>query len=147
MTASWNETSLPKLLSNYSLENIYNVDQFGLFFHCLPNKSLQLKWEKSSGGKQQEENRKIRITSLASANAAAEKLSMFVIGKAKNPRCFKIIQTLPWRYRSQKKLDGQCISWRVNERSKCRIQSQRKKNCFKGTLVQVSKFSCTSVFL
>ena len=26
ITASWNETSLPTLLSNYSLESIYNAD-------------------------------------------------------------------------------------------------------------------------
>ena len=70
-----------------------------LFLQCLLNKSFQLKSEKYSGGK----HSKIRITGLAAANAAGEKLPIFVIGKAKNPRCFKIIQTLARRYRSQKK--------------------------------------------
>ena len=51
MTASWNETSLPTLLSNFSLESICNADEFGLFFQCLPNKSIHIKSEKCSGGK------------------------------------------------------------------------------------------------
>ena len=58
-----------------------------------------MKSEKCSGGKQS----KIGITGLAAPNAAGEKLPMFVIGIAKNPRCFKNLQTLPCRYRSQKK--------------------------------------------
>ena len=43
MVAGWNETTLPTLLSNYGLENIYNADEFRLFYHCLPDKSYQLK--------------------------------------------------------------------------------------------------------
>ena len=99
MVAGWNETTLPTLLSNYGLENIYNADEFGLFYQCLPDKSYQLKTEKCSGGK----HSKIRITGLAAANAVGNKLPMFVIGKAKNPRCFKNIKKLPCRYRSQRK--------------------------------------------
>ena len=99
MFASWNETTLPTLLSNYGLKDIYNADEFGLFYQCLPDKSYQLKSEKCSGGK----HSKIRITGLAAANAVGDKLPMFVIGKARNPRCFKNVKKLPCRYRAQKK--------------------------------------------
>ena len=99
MISGWNETTLPTLLSNYGLENIYNTNKFELFYQCLPYKSYQLKTEKCSGGK----HSKIRITGLAAANAVGNKLPMFVIGKAKNPRCFKNIKKLPCRYRSQRK--------------------------------------------
>ena len=99
MVDGWWETSLPTLLSNYKLKDIYNADEFGLFYQCLPNKTYQLKSEKCSGGKLS----KIRITGLAAANAVGEKLPMFVIGKAKNPRCFKNIKFLPCRYRNQQK--------------------------------------------
>ena len=58
MVAAWNETTLPTLLTNYSLENIYNADEFGLFFQHLRDKSYRLKSEKCSGGKYQ----KRRIT-------------------------------------------------------------------------------------
>ena len=40
MVASWFETTLPTLLSNYQLEDIFNADEFGLFYQCLPNKTL-----------------------------------------------------------------------------------------------------------
>ena len=40
---------------------------------------------------------------MAAANAVGNKLPTFVIGKAKNPRCFKNIKKLPCRYRSQRK--------------------------------------------
>ena len=99
MVVEWNETTLPTLLSNYGLENIYNGDELGLFYQCLPYKSYQLKTEKCSGGK----HSKIRITGLAAANAVGNKLPRFVIGKTKNPRCFKNIKKLPCRYRSQRK--------------------------------------------
>ena len=69
MVAGWNETTLLTLLSNYDLENIYNADEFGLFYQCLPDKSYQLKTEKCSGGK----HSKIRITGLAAANVVGNK--------------------------------------------------------------------------
>ena len=76
MVAWRNKTTLPTLLSNYSLENIYNADEFGLFYQCLPDKSYQLKTEKCSGGK----HSNTRITGLAAASAVDNKLPMFVIG-------------------------------------------------------------------
>ena len=104
MVNSWSETSLPTLLSNYELKTIYNADEFGLFFQCLPNKTYQVKSEKCSGGKLSE----IRFTDMAAANAVGEKLPLFVIGKAKKPRCFKNVKFLPCRNRSQRKswMDG-----------------------------------------
>ena len=87
MVAGWNETTPPTLLSNYGLENIYNADEFGLFYQYLPDQSYQLKTEKCSSGK----HSKISITGLTAASAIGNKLPMFVNGKAKNPRCFKSI--------------------------------------------------------
>ena len=95
MTASWFETRLPTILSNYELPDIYNADEFGLFFQVLPSKSLHLKDETSIGGKFS----KVRLTGLAAANANGEKLPMFIIGKSKSPRCFKNLKQLPCRYR------------------------------------------------
>ena len=67
---------------------------FGLFYQRVPNKS-----ETCSGGKLS----KVRITGMASGNAAGDKLPMFAIGKARKPRCFKKVKFLPCRYRHQKK--------------------------------------------
>ena len=76
MTASWEQTTLPTVLSNYNLADIYNADEFGLFYQALPEKSLHLKSEECVGGK----HSTIRLTGMAAANALSEKLPMFVIG-------------------------------------------------------------------
>ena len=43
MTASWAQTHLPTILSRYDLRDIYNADEFGLFYQQLPTKSFHLK--------------------------------------------------------------------------------------------------------
>ena len=91
MVAPWNETALPKLLSKYDLKDIFNADEFGLFYQCLPNKTYHFKGQKCSGGK----NRKVRFTGMAAGNASGKKLPMFAIGKSKTPRCFKHIKIYP----------------------------------------------------
>ena len=40
---------------------------------------------------------------MATANATGDKITMFVIGKSKSPRCFKGIKHLPCKYRNQNK--------------------------------------------
>ena len=72
----WKETSFPTLLSNYELKDIYNADEFGLFYQIHPEKSLHLKKEQCIGGKQC----KVRITGMAASNALRNKIPMFVIG-------------------------------------------------------------------
>ena len=99
MTVSGNEATFPILLSNYKLEAIFNADEFGLFYQCLPSKSYHLSGGKYSGGK----NSKVRLTGMANASATGEKLEMFAIGKSKKPRCFKYVKQLPCRYRAHKK--------------------------------------------
>ena len=79
MTVPWKETTLPTILSRYNPRDIYNADEFGLFYKAFPAKSMHLKGKKCSGGK----NSKIRPTGLAAANMSGEKLPMFVIGKSK----------------------------------------------------------------
>ena len=99
MTASWFETRLPTILSNYELPDIYNADEFGLFFPALPSKSLHLKDEKCIG----EKFSKVRLTGLAATNANGEKLLMFIIGKSNSRRYLKNLKQLPCCYRGQKK--------------------------------------------
>ena len=89
MIALWRETSLPTLLSQYKLEDINNAGEFGLFYQCLPNKTFLLK------------HSKIRLIGVAAANAVGDKLPMFVMGKSKNPWCFKNVKSFPCQYWSQ----------------------------------------------
>ena len=83
MFKSWKETSLPTLLSNYGLKDIYNADESGLFCKCTT--TCQLKSEKCSGGKLS----KVHITSTAVINAVGVTIPILVIEKAQKPRCFK----------------------------------------------------------
>ena len=97
--------------------NIFNADEFGLFYQALLKKTLNLKGEKCSGGK----SSKIRLTGLAAANMIGEKLPMFVIGKSQKPRCFKHIKSLPCRSRAQKK------SWMNSELFEEWVREQDQK--------------------
>ena len=95
------------------MKDIYNVDEFRLFYQALPDKSLHYKDERCSGGK----HSKVRLTGLAAGNATGEKLPLFVIRKSAKPRCFSGVKSLPCRYRSQKKswMDGDLFTKWVKE--------------------------------
>ena len=99
MVAPWEQTTLPTILSKYDLNQIYNADEFALFYCAQPNKSLNLKNENCVGGK----HSKLRLTGLTAANTVGEKLPLFIICKSKKSQCFKHIKHLPSRYHSQKK--------------------------------------------
>ena len=64
---SWSETNLTTILSKYKLRDIYNADEFGLFYQVLPNKFLNHKVERCSGG-----HSKAKLTGLAAGNATGE---------------------------------------------------------------------------
>jgi hypothetical protein len=86
-TDAWKAKNIPELMQKYDLSQIYNADETGLFFRCLPAKTLAC-----SGGKKS----KKRLSVLLGANAdGSDKLLVFVIGKSKNPRCFKNVKQLP----------------------------------------------------
>ena len=94
------EATLPTSLFNYKLEDIFNADEFGFLYQCLPSKIYHLSGEKFSGRK----NSKVRLTGMVAAIATGEKLEMFVIDKSKKPRCFKNVKQLSCRHRAQKKV-------------------------------------------
>ena len=124
MVARWNKTTLPTLLSKYDLKYIFNADEFGLFYQCLPNKTYHFKGQKCSEGK----NSKVRLTGMAAGNAVGENLPMFVIGKSKTPCCFKHIKNLPCKYKSQKKscMDSQIFEEWVRKLDRTFRMERRK---------------------
>ena len=123
MVDGWWETSLLTLSSNYELKDTYSAEEFGLFYKCLPDKTCQLKSEKCSG-----KFSKVRITDLAVANTVGDKLPMFVIRKAKKPRCLKNVKFLPRCYRNQWKswMDGVLFEEYVRKTDK-KFVSEGKK--------------------
>lgn len=82
----WCSSRLPQLLDQYSLENIFNADETDLFYRATPDGSLTYKHHNLVGSKKSMD----RVTVLCCCNATgSEKRPLLVIGKSKNPRCFK----------------------------------------------------------
>lgn len=82
------ETGIEKarrVISNYSPHNVFNMDETGLFYQMLPDRSLTTS-EFVKGTKKIKD----RISLALCANAdGSEKSRLLVIGKSKRPRCFK----------------------------------------------------------
>lgn len=91
---------LRKLLSRFTPDRIYNIDETGLFYRMPPNQTLSTK--PILGQKKD----KTRITILLGVNATGtDKLMPWVIGNAKRPRPLSRVnlERLPVRYRSNPK--------------------------------------------
>ncbi|XP_066274905.1 tigger transposable element-derived protein 4-like [Branchiostoma lanceolatum] len=92
---------LAQITRGYAPEDLYNMDETGLFFRATTTKTLCVKGEQCSGGKQSKE----RVTVMLCSNMAGDKEKPLLIGKSTNPRCFKNIKksSLPVTYDNNKK--------------------------------------------
>jgi hypothetical protein len=80
---------LPTIIGEYNSMNIFNCDETGLYFRALPDKTLCAKGQGSKGVKAAKD----RVTVMLACSATGEKLPPLVIGKPKNPRYFKSINS------------------------------------------------------
>jgi len=88
--------------NHYTLNQIFNCDETGLYYKMLPEKTLVSSFEKAADGRKKQ---KERVTINACSNVLGTiKLPLLLIGKYKNPRCFKSINKdiLPVKYTNQK---------------------------------------------
>lgn len=91
---------LPNLTKGYKPKDVFNADETGLFFNLLPDKSYVVKGDSCHGGKMS----KLRLTVLLCCNSdGSEKLTPLVVGKSRNPRCFKNVRSFPTKYEANKK--------------------------------------------
>ncbi|KAL4149571.1 hypothetical protein QTP88_003497 [Uroleucon formosanum] len=72
--------------------------QTGLYFRALPEHTYVLQNDKAKGTKFCKE----RITILYCASMTGEKKKLLVVGKSKQPRCFKGVKALPVDYTANK---------------------------------------------
>ncbi|GFW67162.1 tigger transposable element-derived protein 6 [Trichonephila clavipes] len=94
------QNSLSDLIKEYEPHNIFNTDETGLFFKCLPEKTFTFKKEKYYGGK----HSKVRLTILLAVNMdGSVMITPLVIRKSAKLRCFKGINSFHTKYRSNKK--------------------------------------------
>ena len=104
------KVELAELISAYEPENVFNIDETGLFYNAMPTTTLSTHGD-VHGGKASKD----RVTILLGANiTGTEKLKPVLIAKSANPRCLKNIdrEQLPVWYYSQKSswMDGTIFS-------------------------------------
>ena len=115
---------LSKIIEDYPLENVYNMDESGLFYSMLPNKTISHRPEKGH------KKIKNRITTIHCTNAdGSDKRTLEVIGKSRSPRCFKNFRPeLYVKYRYNKKA-WMTISdfedWLNSFNSKMKLQNRK----------------------
>lgn len=88
---------LPLLIKEYSPKDIFNADEAALYLETMPDRTLHFRGVGCKGTK----TRKDRVTMMVCANMdGSEKKQLLIIGKSKNPRCFKNlnINNLPVNY-------------------------------------------------
>ena len=93
MVAPWNKTILPTLLSNYKLENIFNADEFGLFFQCGSTKTSHMSGEKILWKEKQHG----LADRYGSCKHSWGKMAMVLIAKSIKPRCSNNLKQLPFQ--------------------------------------------------
>ena len=96
----WKER-LPDLISGYKPDDIYNMDETGLFYRALPDRTLAIKGQECIGGKKAKD----RITLALCVSMTGEFERPLVIGRAAKPRCFKhlCLDKLPVTWKFNKK--------------------------------------------
>lgn len=87
---------------NYEIDNIFNVDETGIFFRLLPkNTYLSTSENRKTARGTKSMKAKDRVSAYMCTNATGTgKVPMSIIGKSKNPRCFRI-GPCPIKYFSQ----------------------------------------------
>ncbi|GFO33973.1 tigger transposable element-derived protein [Plakobranchus ocellatus] len=108
---TWRGSALQQLLKNYNADDIFKADETGVFYKCLPDKTLDFKGNVCTGGKKSKD----RLTVLVAANMSeSQKLPLLFIGKSAKPRSFNNTKKLPVEYAANKKAWMTCdtfISW------------------------------------
>jgi hypothetical protein len=78
---------LPGLIEGYAAEDIYNADETGLFFKCLPDKTYGFSNDKCHGGNNSKDRLTVMVCCYMTDN---DKVELLVIGKIQKSRCFEV---------------------------------------------------------
>ncbi|UYV80404.1 TIGD4 [Cordylochernes scorpioides] len=94
-------TKFEEIKNEYKDEDIFNIDETGVFYNLLPDRSLDFYGTKCHGTSKSKE----RLMVVLCCNATGSEISkLWIIGKYKNPRCLNKINRLilPFDYTHQK---------------------------------------------
>ncbi|XP_051784749.1 tigger transposable element-derived protein 4-like [Erpetoichthys calabaricus] len=102
----WIVEVLPDIIKEYDEHDIFNADETGLYWRAIPEGTLTFKHHEAAGNKVPKD----RLTLLLACNMdGSEKLPPLVIGKSKEPRCFKNVKKLSVAY------EANCNAWMTSE--------------------------------
>ena len=87
---AWKER-LPELVKSYSLEDVLNMDELGLFFKTMSHNGLAEKGRKGRGGKQSKKRCTVALFVAANSSKVCEPI---VVWRSKKPRCFKKLKNI-----------------------------------------------------
>lgn len=115
---------IPDIITKYDLRDIYNLDETGLFYRVLPNKTKAFKEETCNGGKVSKE----RLTVLRCCNIDGEFERPLIIGKAKRPRSFKKLDVnkfpIDWYWNKKARMTIEITTtWQIDKKMR---QKKRK---------------------
>ena len=132
-TDEWKESNLKKILEDYSPSDIFNADETGLFYRCLPSRTPATKGETCSGDKIPKE----RITLMVAAKMnGTEKLPLLAIGKFERPRCMKNVKSLPAVWKANRK------AWMTSQIFEEWVRKFDKKMLLQGRSVALIVDNC-----
>ena len=83
-------TKIREQLEDHPTEIIYNMDETGLFYGCVPNRAYVQAGQLRQVRGTKAMKAKDRVTLVLACNASgSHKIPVAMIGKAKQPKCFK----------------------------------------------------------
>ena len=92
------QSKLLRLCVGYEPQNIFNMDEMGLFYRSLPDKSLAVCGTETHGGRHSKE----RVTVVLCCSMTGEVFKTLIIGKSRQSHCFQNVNVaaLPvtWHY-------------------------------------------------
>lgn len=97
-------------------ECIYNADQTGLYYRKLPNRIYVKKAERKTARGVKQMKDKDRVTIMVCTSATGKKLPLAMVGTAKTPHCFRLVDSVPMAYTHQSKgwFDRTVTIWWIN---------------------------------
>ncbi|KAA6396629.1 MAG: putative Tigger transposable element-derived protein 6, partial [Streblomastix strix] len=95
---NWTLDFLPELIEQFGEENVYNIDEFALYYLQGIDHTLGIKEQKEYGIKKS----KKRITGLIRASVTGKKSKILLIGPVKQPHCFRGHMIKTFTYNNQR---------------------------------------------
>lgn len=91
-------TTIRDQLEDFDAENVFNMDETGIFYRCLPNMSYVPSEQRRAARGTKAMKAKERVTLVLACNATgSRKVPVARIGKAARPLCFRPAGCSSWR--------------------------------------------------